>query len=291
MNVRIENWVIKGQFGIQSLHLLAAMWFSLKTLPIWYKDIGESLFCLQLPLEMNRYRGFGEFRMKRALQTLVVMSFVTLFLISPVTAATSQGLEWGVALDDEFTFTFKWVEEGEPTLDEKMNATVDETPEAIDDPLTEWTDISWFDIYFVYANGTAPGVEFLALLGLMALGSLFVVPTGNYSLLSELAMNSLWWTENHTIINDSMVWGIRFSGVDDGNPMALYVHYLKSDGFCARYVLEATNSTSGQKATISFIRDGLGLDIIGLLQDNIMYVGIGVGAIVIIGAVVCMRRR
>lgn len=219
------------------------------------------------------------------------MSFVAMFFVSPVAAATSEGLEWGVALNDEFTYQFKWVDEGDTTLDEGVNVTVDSTPGTIPDPLSDYADIPDVDIDLYYTNGTSLGFEALALLGFIAVGGHFAVPIGNYELLTGLAMDSSWWTENHTVINDATMWGIRLSGVDDGNPMAVYVHYLKSDGFCARYVLEATNSSSGKKSTISLVRDGLGLDIIGLLQDNILYVGIGIGAIVIIGAVVCLRRR
>ena len=53
---------------------------------------------------MNRISRFGEIEMKRTLQIMIAMSFVAIFLISPVAAATSEGLEWGVALNDEFTF-------------------------------------------------------------------------------------------------------------------------------------------------------------------------------------------
>jgi hypothetical protein len=229
--------------------------------------------------------------MKRTLEIVLVMSFIAMFLISPVAAATSDGLQWGVALDDEFTYHFTWVEEGETTFDEGINVTVEASPGAIPDPLTSYSQIPTVDIDMFYTNGTALGLEAIVLLGFIAIGGYFTVPIGNFSLLTDLAVASPWWTENHTIINDSSVWGVRLSGVEDGEPVAIYVHYLKADGFCARYVLESTNSTSGLKTSISLIRDGLGLDIIGLLQDNILYVGIGVGVIVILGAVVCMRRK
>lgn len=230
-------------------------------------------------------------KMNRTHKITLAMSFVAIFLISPVAAVSSEGFEWGVALNDEFTYRFVWVDEGETTFNEGMNITVDTTPGTIPDPLTNWTSIPEVNIEMYYTNGTPLGIEAFLFLGFIGVGGYFVVPTGNYSLLTDLAMDSEWWTENHTIINDSSVWGVRLSGVDDGDPVSIYVQYLKSDGFCARYVLETTNSTSGQKTSVSLIRDGLGLDIIGLLQDNILYVGIGIGVIVIIGAVVCMRRR
>ncbi len=102
-------------------------------------------------------------------------------------------------------------------------------------------------------------------------------------------MDSPFWTENTTLINDGTNWGARLSGLEDEMSMTVSVRYLKADGFIARYSLEALNTTSGIRSSASLIRDGIGIDIIGLLTDNILYVGIGV--IVILGAVVCMRRR
>ncbi|MFX1560672.1 MAG: hypothetical protein ACFFBL_08790 [Promethearchaeota archaeon] len=229
--------------------------------------------------------------MKRTLQTVLVMSFAAMFLISPVAAATSEGLEWGVALNDEFTFHYKIVEEGNTILDEGVNVTVDANPPTIYDPLTDWTMLSGVDISIVYTNGSLLGFETLYLLGLLLAGGHFVVPIGNFSLLSDLLMGSLFWNENSTIINDGSVWGVRTTGSDDEMTMQVNVHYLKADGFLSRYTLEALNTTNGIRSSVSLLRQGLGLDIIGFIQDNILLVGIGVGVIVILGAVVCIRRR
>jgi hypothetical protein len=214
-----------------------------------------------------------------------------MFLIQPVAAATSQGLEWGVALNDEFTYRFTVIEEGETILDEGVNITVETPPGVIVDSLTNWSQIPAIDIDLAYTNGTALGFEAFYLLGFIVMGGLFAVPTGNFSLLSELLMTSLFWTSNHTIIDDSSRWGARLSGFEGVLTMQIYVHYLKSDGFAEKYVMEGTNGTSGLTTSVTLIRDGVGLDIIGLLQDNILVVGIGVGVIVILGAVVCIRRR
>jgi len=251
----------------------------------------EALFCFHFSIEMNRNRGFGEFKMKRTLQTLLVMSFAAMFLISPVAAATSQGLEWGVALNDEFTYQFKVIEEGETILNEGVNVTVDANPPTIFDPLTDWSLLSGVDISIVYTNGTLLGFETLYLLGILLAGGHFVVPIGNFTLLSELLMDSFFWTENTTLVNDGSRWGISTTGTEDDMIMTAHVNYLKADGFLARYTLEARNITSNIRSSVSFIRDGLGFDIIGFVQDNILMVGIGVGVVVILGAVVCLRRR
>jgi hypothetical protein len=230
--------------------------------------------------------------MKRTLQIVLVMSFIAIFLISPVEAATSEGFEWGVALNDEFTYHLKMVDEGVTTYDEGLNLTITNTPPSIQDPMPNWLDLPIINVDLVYTNGTPMGIEWLVIgFAAILVGSVLIAPIGNYTLLSELAENSLWWTVNHTVESDSTYWGVRLSGVDDGAPFSISMQYLKSDGVCSRFIIQTTNSTSNKQSSVSLIRDGLGFDIIGLLQDNILLVGIGVGVIVILGAVVCMRRK
>jgi hypothetical protein len=228
--------------------------------------------------------------MKRALSIVLALTFVSMFLVSNVAAATSQGLEWGVVLNDEFQFSFDYSEIGEDSLSVIVNATVDATPPTIPDPLSDWLSIPWFDIEFELANGSMVPPEFLALFGFIAVGGLFVVPVGNYTLLSELAMDSLWWTDNHTIVNDATYWGIQLSATDGDEIISLYVHYLKTDGMCGRYELQLSNSTHASLGSASFVRLGLGFDIVGFIQDNMLLVGIGIAVIVILGAIVCRRR-
>ncbi|NHI88556.1 MAG: hypothetical protein EAX87_03475 [Candidatus Thorarchaeota archaeon] len=230
--------------------------------------------------------------MKRTLQTVLVMSFLAMILISPVAAATTQGLEWGVAQNDEFTYRLRMVDEGVQTYDEGMNITVTGSTPALSDPLTTWLSIPVVLANMVYTNGT-PAIAEAVVIGFASIlvGGVFIVPIGNFSLLADLAAAAPWWTVNHTIVSDSAFWGIRLSYMDDDSPSQIYVQYSKSNGVCARFNIESTNSTSHKKSSFSLVRDGLGLDIVQLLQDNILYVGIGVGVIVILGAVVCIRRR
>jgi hypothetical protein len=228
--------------------------------------------------------------MKRTLQIVLALSLASMFLISPAVAATSQGLEWGVTVGDEPTYKFKFVDEGDVTFDEGVNVTVTSVP-VIPDPITAWYELPTVLSTMVYTNGSAIGLEMIVLLGMLAFGGYFVVPIGNFSLLTELALDSPWWTDNHTMVNDGSVWGSRLTDSEDEISTVAYVHYLKSDGFLARYVVEATNTTDGVKSSVSLIRDGLGMDIIGWISDNILIVGIGVGAVVLLGAVVCVKRK
>ncbi|MFW9959179.1 MAG: hypothetical protein ACFFCT_14000 [Candidatus Odinarchaeota archaeon] len=229
--------------------------------------------------------------MKRTLQFLLAMSFVAMFLISPVAAATSQGLEWGIALNDEFTFQMIFIDEGEETFNEGINATIAETPPTINDPLVNLTGIETFNITMTFYNGTELGLYGLLFLGLIAVGSHFAYPVGNFSLLSELAMDESFWDENHTIINNSQVWGISYSETSGDETESITAEYLKADGFCYRYMLEVTNTTSNVETSVSFVRDmpSSGFDIVGFITDNGLYIGIGV--IIVLLLVIIFKKK
>lgn len=88
--------------------------------------------------------------MKRTLQLLFALSFTVMFLISPVAAATSQGLEWGVSLDDQFAYRMVVTDDGPDSMDEGINMTVIEVPPAINDTLDNWTHIGEVSLNLTY---------------------------------------------------------------------------------------------------------------------------------------------
>jgi len=239
--------------------------------------------------------------MKRTLQLLLVMSFVTMFLVSPVAAATSQGLEWGVALDDQFTYQMNFTDEGVETLDEGVNVTILTAPPTIDDPLTNWTYIGHSDLNMTFYNGTSLGLYGILLLGFMAVGSYFAVPIGNFSLLSELAMAESFWNENVSLIDNALYWGITWTAMDEDVEETITGEYLKADGFLSRYILQATNTTSSDVSSVTLIRDNLpvlttttntnstSFDIVGFIQDNIIYIGAGI--VILLLLVIIIKRR
>jgi hypothetical protein len=235
--------------------------------------------------------GLGDKKLKRTLQYLLALSFVAMFLISPVAAATSQGLEWGIALNDEFTFHMVFIDEGNETINEGVNATIAEAPPAINDPLVNLTGIDTFNITMTFYNGTELGFYGILFLGLLAVGSHFAYPIGNFSLLSELAMAESWWDENHTITNNAQVWGISYSETSGDETDSITAEYLKADGFCYRYILQVTNTTSNVETSVSFIRDmpSSGFDIVGFITDNALYIGMGV--IIILLLVIIVKKR
>ncbi|TFG27318.1 hypothetical protein EU527_18685 [Candidatus Thorarchaeota archaeon] len=241
--------------------------------------------------------------MKRTLQVLLAMSFLAMFLTSPVAAATSQGLEWSVALDDEFTFAMVFVDEGEDTFNEGINVTIIEAPPTLSDPLDNWTHIGSFNLNITFYNGTSLGLYGFLFLGLMSVNGYFAVPTGNFSLLTNLIMAESMWNENFTLTDNTLFWGVTFSETDGDMEHTITAEYLKDDGFLSRYILEATNTSSSVSSSVSCIRDnlpalttttttdttGTGFDIVGFVTDNALYIGIGI--IIILLLVIIVKKR
>ncbi|RLI56622.1 MAG: hypothetical protein DRO87_04025 [Candidatus Thorarchaeota archaeon] len=227
--------------------------------------------------------------MKRTLNVVLALAFASMFLVMPVSAATSQGLSWGVTASDEFTYHYVFDVTNDTSFNEGMNLTIQTVP-GLPDPLTSWDAIPEVTSDLVYTNGSAPGLEILGLLGMIMVGGYFAVPVGNFTLLSELAMDAAWWTENHTIINDGTYWGISYAVTSGDSTGTISSKYTKSDGVLAAYVLSQHNTTSGDSNSISFTRDDTGFDIMSFIQDNLVLVAAG-GVVVLIALVACARKK
>ena len=143
--------------------------------------------------------------MKRALQVILALAIVSIFMISPIAAATSQGLEWGFVNGDRFDFTLEVPDVG---INEQMYMNITSMPAlAIPDPLSDWFAIPDPSVGIWWANGTTctySGIFF----GLLAVGSKIAVPTGNYTLLWELVNVEL---TDETQEESANVWGIKWS--------------------------------------------------------------------------------
>jgi len=69
-----------------------------------------------------------------------------------------------------------------------------------------------------------------------------------------------------------------------GPEVTIHADYLKDDGFLAHWTVATPNGT------LSMDRQGLpALDIVGLVTDNILLIGVGLGVLIVL-AVVCKRR-
>ncbi|MHA1248312.1 MAG: hypothetical protein ACTSPE_13370 [Candidatus Thorarchaeota archaeon] len=216
-----------------------------------------------------------------------------MFLVTPVAAATSQGLEWGVAYGDRFDFEMKSSDE---SVGEDIYLNITKMPTtAIPDPLDDWSNIPQPDIGFYWANGTSMGISVLIFIGLIAVGSKIVVPVGNFSLLTELVSVKL---TGEDIIDEANIWGVSWSvDVNSTHEQRVVGTYSKVDGFLAEYKLETVLSTTDEVVdSLSVIRKNLpsagGLDlsnITQLLKDNMLYVGAGIAVLVIL-AIVCKKK-
>jgi hypothetical protein len=229
--------------------------------------------------------------MKRTLSVILAFTFISIFCVSPVLAATSQGLEWGVA--DGHRVDYTMTSDDDEIPNEDLYIEVDDMPSlAIPDPLTTWAAIpDGFDLSFYWANDTSMGITTLIFIGLLAVGSKFVVPIGNWTLLQSLLAPVL---TGETFIGDAYLWGLEWSeDVTSTEEFKVTATYLKSDGFLAEYKLETwSTSNDSRLASIEIVRTDIpaGGDILQLIQDNLLIVGAGVAVILIIGIVICKRR-
>lgn len=216
--------------------------------------------------------------MKRALQLLLAISFATMFLISPVAAATSQGLEWGIEVGDQWNFDLTSVTDGVTEMDEVMYFESTGGLTTIPNILTDWVSLPEPSFDVEWANGTSLGWSALIFLFYMVAVDRWAVPIGNYTLLGELYEDHVFY--NGTIYETSSYWGMD---VDYLGELDVHVDFLKADGFLAHWTVTTENGT------LSMNRQGLPSDIIGLITDNILYIGVGVGVLILL-AVVCKRK-
>jgi len=217
--------------------------------------------------------------MKRALQVLVALSFATMFIISPVAAATSQGLEWGIESGDQWNFDITSVDDGVTEMSEVMYFESTGGLTTIPNILDDWVNLPEPSFDVEWANGTSLGWSALIFIFYYVVVDKWAVPIGNYTLLGELYDDYVFY--NGTIYESSSYWGMEidnFLGEAD-----IHVDFLKADGFLAHWTVTTENGS------LSMVRQGLPSDIIGLLTDNILYVGIGLGVLILL-AIVCKKK-
>jgi hypothetical protein len=217
-----------------------------------------------------------------------------MFLVTPVAAATSQGLEWGAAYGHLVEYEMSSIHDESFNEDIYINVTAVPTS-AIPDPLTDWSDIPDFSLDFWWANDTSMGLIAIVFLGIALIGQKFVVPIGNFTLLQELLAPEI---SGEEFSEDANLWRIVWSQeITTTEDYRITGAYSKVDGFLSEYKLE-TVSTLNDTVLESFeaIRKNIpsgglgGLDdILALIQDNLLLVGAGV-VILILLIVVCKKR-
>ena len=237
------------------------------------------------------YAGLGEQIMKRTLQATMAFALVAMFLVSTVSAATSQGLEWGIVVGDQWNFDITSITEGVTELQEVIYVEVLTRP-TIPNIMTSLSQLPLATLNMTWANGTSLGWSALIFIYLAIASPALIYPIGNYTLLGELYAADAFY--NGTIFDQGGYWGMNLNDLEFlGGSADIHVDYLKEDGVLAHWTVTTTNTTSSEElGSLTMVRQGLpGFNLIDLLQNNILLIGAGVGVIVVIVAVVFMRRK
>ena len=235
--------------------------------------------------------------MKRMPMMIMTLAIAGMFLISPVAAASSQGLGWAVDIGfhTEYTLTATHVSTlGVPDLNEGFYMNLTGMPGVpIPDPLDNWTEIpSNFAIQFYWDNGTSIGQWISMFSGLTAVGDRFILPIGNWDLLETLLANELVGEDITSGVTEwQVVWSMDQTSTED---LRITATYSKTDGVLSDYGIEIVstlNSSVLGHFLVERTTEPGGSELVQFLLDNILYIGIGIGIIVIIGALVCIQRR
>ena len=219
--------------------------------------------------------------MKRALELFFAFAVIAFLLMTPVAAATDQGLAWGVQNGDRFDFNMHEDSDGVVT-NEALYMTVDSRP-SIANGISNWAAVPGVAIDIFWANGSSMGFSAIIFLGIYFVDGEFCFPVGNWTLLTELRGSD----PDATLSDSIFFWGFSGRGTffDPELQVQIGVDYLKSDGFLAHYTVETVNQTSQETIyTASITRQGL------FLQNNILLIGGGV-VLVLILAIVCIKKK
>ncbi|RDE11976.1 MAG: hypothetical protein C4K47_09095 [Candidatus Thorarchaeota archaeon] len=231
--------------------------------------------------------------MKRALQVLIALAISSLFLASPVSAASNQGLSWGVQLHDRLNYTLA-VNNATFHMSEAFYLNVTADPPAIPDSMTLLSQVPTVDLDAWWTNGTEMQIEYAILFWVLVdlpFGTGVVLPIGNFTLLEQLVQTYILWSSSTVFVGDSQSWGMKLVQAHPGYNSTLEATYQRNDGALATVSATSTNNTSHATIGSLQITRGLPLDIIGWIRENILMVGAGVLVVVIVGAVVCMKRK
>ena len=221
--------------------------------------------------------------MKRIPSTLLAFTLVLAIVVTPVFAANNQGLSWSVASGDRFDFSFTITTEGESPETEEIYFIITNNPGSIPDDIGNMNQIPSVSTDVKFANGSNTPAIFLA-------PTDAAVPVGNWSLLSSLMEAEA--IPGYEDVNDPAYWGYKartaFFIVEI--QLRMEVKFLKSDGFLSLMSISFWNNTANSEMwKYEFSRTDVG--VLGIIMDNILFVGIGVGVIVLLVLVKCIRRK
>jgi len=211
-----------------------------------------------------------------------VALFVGLLFLQTASAASNQGLTWGITEGQTFTFSVdQSIEMAIYTLTTSIENSykivmgIDSLPEIPAD-IDSLLDLPSVDVNFRFENGTTVAEVIPLSIG-------FVVPTGNWTLIDELYKDVYGAIPGVTWIDTAMVYGYSMSLEELGMSYDYTFQYLKADGFL--YSINMDMESSFANTTMNFERLG------GLDTMTLILVGGGAGIAIIVIAIVVLKMK
>jgi len=212
--------------------------------------------------------------MKRVSLMILSLALIGMFLFAHAEAATSQGLEWGLEVGDQYNYDYVVTDINNETLMEEVIHFFVTTIPSIPDIMNSWNELPIIEVDITWANGTLMEEIILEYL-LYTMNVEFVLPIGNWTFLTYLYEETAHF--DATISDNSSYWG--FEGILFlFGETTVHVDYLKDDGLMAHFTMNRHNGS------LRVTRQGLSGGILDLITDNILYIG----AVVVVLAVVCI---
>jgi hypothetical protein len=214
---------------------------------------------------------------------------VLLFIVSSAVATTSQGLEWGIVVEDHFDFHFRYTDYAEPVYSKTFDFYFEVVSlPVISDSISAVQGIPYLnittDLDFYYTNSTALGT-------MSAMLPKLVLPIGNWALWTTLLENVIFHEEAEYSLIDasesSSTWSYlaRYGGNDmfSGDGTATY---LKDNGVLTYYNWVAYNEAGSPIYEYEISR--VGCEPVSLVF--ILGLG-GIGLVVVIVIVLFAKKR
>lgn len=219
--------------------------------------------------------------MRKRMFLVLAISLLSVPFI-PVEAATSQGFEWGLEVDDRIDYRITY---HQPSVTSDPQGVMDiyvvvVTLPTIPDPVVDIYDITLSHTHaeFFYANGTSIGMVQWA-----------AVAIGNWSLLTEV-FNA--FPASGNVSQNTVDWTITSVQPYGDGTQTQEMRFSKFDGAMNYYRMLTLGEDSEIINHVRIVRSGYNPNLPLFPVDPMIVLGIGAGvAIIAIVAVVVVRRR
>lgn len=212
--------------------------------------------------------------MKRVSQMIFSLALISMLFLVQAEAATSQGLEWGLEVGDQYNYDTVLRDSNNETIREEVIHFIVDTRPLIPDIVNVWDELPTIEADIMWAND-ASTEELVFDYFMYAMDVELVLPIGNWTFLIDLYEDTAHF--DGTISDTDGYWGLEGIIFVYGEA-TVYIDYLKDDGLMAHFTVNYYNGS------LDVTRQGLSGGILDLITDNIVYIG----AVVVVLAVVCI---